>query len=476
MKHFARRPHLAHASLASALFVGVAWLGLNPYPALADPAVYERGVDPSVGFNLITWSNSSATTWENAVQNLYNAGFREVSISPLRFVNPSTGIVSEGSQSSSLSAIGAGVARAQTLGMRVTLNPFVEPTGFSQWRGYYSPASGTETTFWNSYKSYMVDVAQMAQQYGVEAMTVGTEYNSLDANLTYQDEWDTVIDAVNDEFDGQIGYASNWDHFNNGNTRNIFWENENIDFIGIDSYFPNWVTFAQADASGAYPDQSFIDLMTNVWNSRIDGLLSYAAARKNGEGMPIAFTEIGYLPQNRTAADPQEQNQQSTQPLDTAEQRMAFQGLLNALDGRGDKFEAIDIWHWSMPGANSAWDISNTLSTFDSNYQVGQFLTNYINTAVEPLLGDYNRDGVVDAADYSLWRDSFGQFVTDYGGADGNGNGHIDEGDFLVWRDHFGETLGGGAAEQAAVPEPASATLLLLAWLCGMAGWRRGAS
>ena len=48
------------------------------------------------------------------------------------------------------------------------------------------------------------------------------------------------------------------------------------------------------------------------------------------------------------------------------------------------------------------------------------------------LLGDYNGDDIVDAADYTVWRDSIGS--TTNIAADGNGNGVIDNGDFDVWR------------------------------------------
>lgn len=71
--------------------------------------------------------------------------------------------------------------------------------------------------------------------------------------------------------------------------------------------------------------------------------------------------------------------------------------------------------------------------------------------ALPALLGDYNENGVVDSADYSVWRDSLGGEVDFYAGADGSGNGIIDEGDFYVWRSHFGETLSEGAGSAAVV-------------------------
>ena len=85
------------------------------------------------------------------------------------------------------------------------------------------------------------------------------------------------------------------------------------------------------------------------------------------------------------------------------------------------------------------------------------------------LLGDYNFNGTVDAADYVVWRKSLGQSGTALA-ADGNPNGQIDSGDFNVWRSHFGQTVpgaGSGSAEtspsQTAVPEPATLVLLMFA-------------
>jgi hypothetical protein len=66
-------------------------------------------------------------------------------------------------------------------------------------------------------------------------------------------------------------------------------------------------------------------------------------------------------------------------------------------------------------------------------------------------LGDYNRDTVVNAADYIVWRNSLHQSgLTPYDGADGNGDGEIDRDDYLVWKARYGETLPSPAAGTAA--------------------------
>jgi hypothetical protein len=61
-----------------------------------------------------------------------------------------------------------------------------------------------------------------------------------------------------------------------------------------------------------------------------------------------------------------------------------------------------------------------------------------------PLAGDYNFNGVVDAADYTIWRGTLG--ATNDLRADGDGNGVIDSGDFDFWRAHFGGVLAGSGA------------------------------
>ncbi len=72
------------------------------------------------------------------------------------------------------------------------------------------------------------------------------------------------------------------------------------------------------------------------------------------------------------------------------------------------------------------------------------------------LPGDFDGSGVVDQADYGIWRGSFGQSVTPYTMGDGNGDGKVDAADYVVWRKHLGQSLGGGAATAVATQESIS--------------------
>jgi hypothetical protein len=73
--------------------------------------------------------------------------------------------------------------------------------------------------------------------------------------------------------------------------------------------------------------------------------------------------------------------------------------------------------------------------------------------------GDYSGNGTVGPEDYDVWTSSFGDAVAAGTGADGNGNGIVDAADYVIWRKH----ASAGAGSLAAVPEPTSAVLLMVA-------------
>jgi Dockerin type I domain len=91
------------------------------------------------------------------------------------------------------------------------------------------------------------------------------------------------------------------------------------------------------------------------------------------------------------------------------------------------------------------------------------------------LLGDYNKDGYVNAADYTVWRDALGQTGSDsiQLAADADHDYVVGISDFAVWKAHFGQPFAAGAASLATfgVPEPAS-LILALAGTIAVAAFR----
>lgn len=65
--------------------------------------------------------------------------------------------------------------------------------------------------------------------------------------------------------------------------------------------------------------------------------------------------------------------------------------------------------------------------------------------AIDRIPGDFNFDGMVDAADYTTWRDGLGT--------------RFDQADYTTWVNNFGAT---GSSPASAVPEPSACLLLLL--------------
>jgi hypothetical protein len=98
--------------------------------------------------------------------------------------------------------------------------------------------------------------------------------------------------------------------------------------------------------------------------------------------------------------------------------------------------------------------IGPVLDPLPTSHHIDILVNEYPTTPA--LVGDYNDDGVVDAADYVVWRKELGTTYT--------------QTDYDLWRANFGQTPGSGAgvSANATVPEPATSVLMILA---AAAGW-----
>jgi hypothetical protein len=349
------------------LLVASSLLAVAPYQAKGDPAVFEPGADPAVGVNLISWANFGAggvEVWEDAVQSIYDAGLRAVSISPLRFVKPSTGEIrlSDGSNTGpDLVHVEAAVARASALGMSITVNPFIEPDGFSKWRAELDFSGAAKTEFWSDYLAYMVEVAEMADAHGAARMNVGTELNALVENPAHNADWLAVIAAVDAAFSGQIGYAANWDDYDHPNLTATIWEHPSVGYMGVDTYAP-LATAAEASGVGnpsvASLEASWTSVLDNPAGGFAHGIVAFAAARKGGTGMPFVMTEHGSIPYDESTVAPYAWG---GGPPDPYEQRNDYEALMRALDGRAadpialGRVEEVHLWQWAMPGTEGSF-------------------------------------------------------------------------------------------------------------------------
>jgi hypothetical protein len=94
-------------------------------------------------------------------------------------------------------------------------------------------------------------------------------------------------------------------------------------------------------------------------------------------------------------------------------------------------------------------------------------------TFTTPLWGDYNQNGVVDAADYAVWRKRAGSGAS----LPNDDTPGVGTDDFTRWRTHFGQSSSGSGASALGgvnVPEASSLILAMIGLAAGGLRRRRG--
>ena len=86
------------------------------------------------------------------------------------------------------------------------------------------------------------------------------------------------------------------------------------------------------------------------------------------------------------------------------------------------------------------------------------------------VAGDFNDDGLVNLADYSVWRDALGTWSP---AADANDDGKVDGKDYAIWKVNFGRSIAGvEASESQQVPEPGAWLTMAGAALMATGCWK----
>ena len=104
-----------------------------------------------------------------------------------------------------------------------------------------------------------------------------------------------------------------------------------------------------------------------------------------------------------------------------------------------------------------------TDSGLAGNLVMAPFYTATDLTLSAELLGDASGDGSVGPEDYTLWADAFGIAEPSYDDGDLSRNGVVGPEDYTIWADNFGLIAAAPGDSPAAVPEPSSLALLMIA-------------
>ncbi|WP_086475929.1 MULTISPECIES: glycoside hydrolase family 113 [Arenibacter] len=189
-------------------------------------------------------------------------------------------------------------------------------------------------TLENSYEDFIMAFALLAQETGVDAFCIGTELEQFVQHRP--DFWYSLINKIRNIYKGKLTYAANWDEY----SRVPFWEE--LDFIGIDAYFP-------------LSDQKTptVAQLRQGWQPHKERIRSLSLAKNK----PILFTEYGYRSNNYAAKQPWLVSH-SQDDVNLEAQANALQAIFEEFWGEA-WFAGGFVWKWFVDHEKSGGPMDN---------------------------------------------------------------------------------------------------------------------
>lgn len=126
--------------------------------------------------------------------------------------------------------------------------------------------------------------------------------------------------------------------------------------------------------------------------------------------------------------------------------------------------ESESRFYYTDRDGTGVWQLPWTMEE-DADFATPELAYTPLLLSAPKTIGDFNGDGVVNLADYPVWRNSLGQSGADLA-ADANLDEVVDSRDYDIWKRYFGRTINTSTSSSSAVvAEPHSAILLTAAAL-----------
>jgi hypothetical protein len=227
--------------------------------------------------------------------------------------------------------IRACVRYARTYGLKVMIKPHVWVEG-QGWAGDFKLEKEEDWKRWEQhYTQYITEYARLARSTGAQMLCIGTEYRQ--AVKRRPKFWRELIRQVRAIYPGKLTYAANWDEYKSVE----FWNQ--LDFIGIDAYFPISESTTPTVAE-----------LQDAWKQDMNQIASFA--RQHGK--PVLFTEYGYRSVDKTAGKQWElpDSWESKAPVNLSAQTHAYEALFLTF-WHQPWFAGGFVWKWYHHGSEA---------------------------------------------------------------------------------------------------------------------------
>jgi T5SS/PEP-CTERM-associated repeat protein len=287
-------------------------------------------------------------------------------------------------RSATMASVEHAIDYAHSLGMRVFLKPMLDVQD-GTWRANIDPTD--KDTWFSNYTNYIGTFADMAEAKDVELFGIGCEMNRLEDPLNTQ-RWTDLIANVRTHYDGPLTYAANWNEGGIGGGYEILPWWDQLDYIGIDAYFP--VSELTNPSLGQ---------MQASWESRADQLEAWRVDRGLTDKQVI-FTEVGLSSYDGSNITPYSSLQDSPNPgapADEKEQADGYEALLSVMTQR-EWWDGGFWWNWES-NPNTSFQTS-----FTPQWKLAQdVLANYYGGELPPFPSSHWNTGNGNIATGGNW-------------------------------------------------------------------------
>lgn len=208
-------------------------------------------------------------------------------------------------------------------------------------------------------------------------------------------------------------------------------------------------------------------LSTDAFFGDLDNQGGMLKALTFGSGLTVdgiySQDSVATLQLDITGTEPGEHDQLNVTGTATLNGALSVDLVNNGLSG-GAPPQLGDVYELVTAGGGLTVDLDGLLLptlAADLDWQLLMDTTTLSLAVVEATLaGDFNADGTVDAADYTVWRQNLGASA---GTLQGDSTGRrIGQAQFALWRANYGATSASESSTAATVPEPAAWLLTVL--------------